>query len=88
MILKNTGSTFLNKIMQLSIVKKCTAFYKKAIHEIKFKKYLNEIDYQWKYCGGRCWNLFPPSFYYTHTKEEIQCILDELREEIERQLPV
>ncbi len=30
--------------------------------------------------GFKCFGL-PPSFYYTHTKEEIKLFLNELREE-------
>lgn len=30
--------------------------------------------------GGLCFGLFPPSFYYTHTDEEIKLIIEELRE--------
>lgn len=85
MILYNSGSTLMNKILQLSIIKKCAMFCKNAIQEIQFQKELQEMDFKWQHYGGRCWQLFPPSFYCTHTKEEIQRILAELKEEIEKQ---
>ena len=30
--------------------------------------------------GRTVFSPFPPSFYYTHTDEEIECIINELRE--------
>ncbi len=38
------------------------------------------MDLEWKLMGGLCFGLFPPSFYYTHTDEEIKLIIEELRE--------
>ncbi len=42
------------------------------------------MDEQWYMTGGNCFGLFPPSFYYMHTKEEAQELvsreLDKLRE--------
>lgn len=31
----------------------------------------------WYLMGGSCFGLFPPSFYYTHTEEEIKQITEE-----------
>lgn len=39
-----------------------------------FKIKLWEMDRLWELMGGSCWGLFPPSFYYTHTEEEIERI--------------
>lgn len=44
------------------------------------------MDYQWELMGGRCWGLFPPSFYYTHTEEEIEKITNETIEELEKMI--
>lgn len=74
----------VNKILQLSIIKKWAEFCKKTLQEIQFQRSLQEMDFQWQRFGGRCWQPFPPFFYYTHTKEEIQRLLDELKEEIEK----
>lgn len=42
-----------------------------------FKIKLREMDDIWELMGGSCWGLFPPSFYYTHTEEEIERITKE-----------
>ncbi len=34
------------------------------------------------YTGGNCFGLFPPSFYYIHTEEEVRCITDETLERL------
>ncbi len=49
--------------------------FKKIIFHIK----LMNMDRRWRMMGGSCFALFPPSFYYTHTPEEIERIT---REEI------
>ncbi len=83
MILNNTCSMIANKILQLSVVKKCVRFCKNVMHKIQFQITLQKMDFEWQYYGRQCWQLFPPSFYYTHTKEEIQSIVAELKEKIE-----
>lgn len=35
------------------------------------------MDKWWSFMGGECFGLFPPSFYYTHTEEEIERISEE-----------
>lgn len=52
------------------------------IDKIIFRIKLWEMD-EWYYTGGSCWGLFPPSFYYTHTEEEIERITAETRERIQ-----
>lgn len=47
---------------------------KKVVDKVTFKIKLREMDSLWELMGGSCWGLFPPSFYYTHTKEEIEQI--------------
>ncbi len=49
--------------------------FKKILFHVK----LWDMDRQWRMMGGNCFALFPPSFYYTHTPEEVERIT---REEI------
>lgn len=42
-----------------------------------FKQRLRAMDKWWSFMGGECFGLFPPSFYYTHTEEEIEQISEE-----------
>ena len=49
----------------------------KLIQKIKFRIKLKEMDDWWYYTGENCFGLFPPSFYYTHTQEEIEKITTE-----------
>lgn len=53
---------------------------RKIIEKIKLKIKLTKMDLKWKLVGVRWFSLFPPSFYYTHTDEEVKLIIDELRE--------
>lgn len=52
-------------------------YIEKMIDKVTFKIKLREMDSLWELMGGSCWGLFPPSFYYTHTKEEIEQITKE-----------
>ena len=61
-------------------VQKFINLLKKIIQKIKLKIELIDMDIKWGIMGGRCFSLFPPSFYYTHTDEEIERIINELRE--------
>lgn len=47
--------------------------------KILFRFKLMSMDHRWRMIGGNCFALFPPSFYYTHTSEEIERLT---REEI------
>ena len=40
------------------------------------------MDDLWYLMGGSCWGLFPPSFYYTHTEDEIKRIEEETIKEL------
>lgn len=55
---------------------------KKMIREIRFQIKLKEMDDLWYFMGGSCFGLFPPSFYYTHTQEEIERITAETLEKL------
>lgn len=48
---------------------------KKYIIELRVR--LKRMDDWWYLMGGSCFGLFPPSFYYTHTEEEIKRVTDE-----------
>lgn len=50
---------------------------KKLIQKIRFRIKLKRMDDMWYLTGGNCFGLFPPSFYYTHTQEEIDRITAE-----------
>ena len=60
-------------------IQKFIVLLKKIIQKIKFRIKLMDMDIKWRIMGGGCFS-FPPSFYYTHTEEEIECIIKELRE--------
>ncbi len=51
------------------------------IGKIGFKIRLICMD-AWYYLNGSCFGLFPPSFYYTHTEEEIRSITDKTLKEL------
>lgn len=48
-----------------------------------FRIKLKQMDDWWYYTGGSCWGLFPPSFYYTHTEEEVERITKETKARIQ-----
>ncbi len=41
------------------------------------------MDDWWYYTGASTYELFPPSFYYTHTQEEIERITEEKKKRIQ-----
>ena len=55
---------------------------KRIIEKVKFRIKLKRMDDWWYYIGGSCFGLFPPSFYYTHTEEEVRRITDETLERL------
>ncbi len=57
---------------------------RKMQQKLRFKIKLWEMDREWEYMGGSCWGLFPPSFYYTHTEEEIERISKEIMERLKK----
>ena len=61
----------------MNILKKLIKMVKKIIDKIKFRIKLQHMDRMWYSMGGSCWGIFPPSFYYTHTEDEIERIKEE-----------
>ena len=51
-------------------------FLKKWIKKIWYRHKLRRMDRQWHMQGGASYQLFPPSFYYTHSEEEIKEITE------------
>lgn len=49
---------------------------KSIYKKIEFRRKLRRMDDLWYMFGGSCFGLFPPSFYYTHTEEEIKRITE------------
>lgn len=68
------------------VVGKFIGTLKKMIDKVTFKIKLREMDSLWELMGGSCWGLFPPSFYYTHTKEEIEQITKETIESCQKMI--
>lgn len=56
---------------------KIIGIVKEWIDKLIFRIKLSEMDSLWYYSGASEWKLFPPSFYYTHTEEEIERIIAE-----------
>ena len=54
----------------------CIKKLKNIISRIRFRLKLKRMDDWWYLMGGSCFGLFPPSFYYTHTEEEMKRITD------------
>ena len=65
------------------MTRKCVELLKNLIHTVWFRIKLWEMDDLWHYTGGSCFGLFPPSFYYTHSEEEIDRIMEETRARIQ-----
>ena len=63
----------------MEVIKKCIEMVGNLTKKVIFHIQLKQIDAEWYDRGGRCWGLFPPSFYYTHTEEEIERITTETR---------
>lgn len=57
---------------------------RRLFEKILFRIKLWDMDRQWRMMGGNCFSFFPPSFYYTHTPEEIERIKWEQIEEIKK----
>ena len=47
---------------------------KRICKKIKIYVKLKRMDERWYMLNGDCFGLFPPSFYYTHTEDEIKRI--------------
>ena len=59
-------------------MKKCIAIFEDLFRKMKFRHKLKKMDDWWYFIGGNCFELFPPSFYYTHSEEEIKRIRNEV----------
>lgn len=57
-------------------MKKVVNLLRKMIKKIIFRIKLIHMDSRWRFYGGSSYDLFPPSFYYTHTEEEIKRITE------------
>lgn len=56
---------------------KINCLFIELYRKVMFYKKLRYMDTIWRLYGGSCFGLFPPSFYYTHTKEDIERITNE-----------
>lgn len=54
--------------MRSKIVKMIIKIYKM----LKLNAQMRRLDKMWYFFGGNCFGIFPPSFYYTHTEQEIE----------------
>ena len=59
-------------------------FVRNIISKLRMKIKLERMDAFWRYMGQQCFGGYPPSFYYTHTKEEIERITKEDNEELRK----
>ena len=62
----------------LQRMKKLITLLRHLFYEVKDRHRLKKMDDWWYFMGGNCFGLFPPSFYYTHSEEEIRLIKDEI----------
>lgn len=58
-------------------MKKRITLLKYLFNRIKFHHKLKKMDDWWYFMGGNCFGLFPPSFYYTHSEEDMKRIREE-----------
>lgn len=59
-------------------------YMRRLFRKIMFRLKLMDMDYQWRMLNGSCFSLFPPSFYFLHTQEEIERITREEIAELKR----
>lgn len=60
------------------MIRKWIELLKDLFHKIRFRNELRRMDTLWWLMGGNCFGIFPPSFYYTHTEEEIKQAKEEI----------
>lgn len=63
---------------------KITGIVKKWADKIRFRIKLRKMDEWWYRTEASGWQLFPPSFYHTHTKEEVERITSETLEHLHK----
>ena len=56
---------------------------KKWIEKRRWKLKLERMDFIWYFYGGSSWQLFPPSYYYTHSPEEVEAETTRILNELE-----
>jgi hypothetical protein len=61
-------------------------FIKRLYEGCKFRIKLWEMDDRWRYEGRNSYELFPPSFYMTHTPEEAKRITEESLNKLKKML--
>lgn len=67
------------------IIKRFAGAAKKLLRKIAFRIKLFEMDAEWRWIWRWGWGTsYPPSFYYTHTKEEIERIKARDRAELRK----
>ena len=50
---------------------------RKVWNKIKFEWEMRRMDRLWRWYNWDHWQLFPPSFFYRHTPEEAERIVEE-----------
>lgn len=67
------------------ILRKLAGAAKKLFRKIAFRIKLFQMDSEWRWIWKWGWGTsYPPSFYYTHTKEEIERIKAKDRAELRK----
>jgi len=54
--------------MMKKVIEKC----KKIIEKLRMRSKLKRMDAIWYERGGSCFGLFPPSYYYKYSEEEME----------------
>ena len=57
-----------------------------VFYKIYFRIRLRHIDSEWYYWNDTGFSLFPPSFYYTHSEDEIERTTEETLAELRTML--
>ena len=69
--------------MVMTVIRKCKRIFRETIQKLMLCRKLRQMDKWWYDMGGNDWGLFPPSFYYFHTEEEVERIASKTIAEIE-----
>ena len=67
-------------------MKRLFKFISNLIYKVYFRIRLKRMDSAWRFWGGSGFSLFPPSFYYTHTEDEINRITNDTLAELKKML--
>ena len=60
--------------------------FKKKLAKMSLEQKCEYLDNIWELTGGYSWTLFLPSFYLTHTKEEVEKATNEEARKIQEVL--